>query len=314
LLQTNPKPTLKIPIISSLIAIGLIVSGTAQDLSKGSKNETLFVQEYWTGKVRSVDQKGNVQTYVVGDSQATGLCFDRSGNLYTLGWANGKVARFSPTKTKTYIASNAYQSWYWPNGVAVDSKGNIYFGTDGGGTIQKIDNFGNLSQLCTGFQFIDELKIDKDDNLYVSWHDLSGGNGGITKITITPRLSLKNIITNVGQGCYDIALNSKGVVYVTVNPVSNTEGAILEIQKDGTARQYVTGLSCPYGIVFDRNDNLYVTESPYYGALTGGYIIKIEKGGKKTSLFASDLDNPGRLIIKEKDSSVRCDNDSEGDR
>ena len=77
----------------------------------------IYVADYSNGKIRKIDTSLTVSTLT--SASAASITIDNSGNLYIYG-----IRKITPTGTVTTIVNT---SGYPGMGIAVDSKGNIYY-------------------------------------------------------------------------------------------------------------------------------------------------------------------------------------------
>ncbi len=125
---------------------------------------------------------GTVEEFATGFNGASGNAVDTDGNVYQANINNNTISKVSPTGDVTLFANT---DLYYPVGVAIDSKGNIYVsncGVDNTGvnTITKITSSGQTSKFAssTAFDCPNGLTIDENDNLYTCNYN----NGKVFKI------------------------------------------------------------------------------------------------------------------------------------
>jgi sugar lactone lactonase YvrE len=142
-------------------------------------------------------------------SAPSGVCFDRTGNMYIAGFGGQNIRKITPdgvvttvagTGTMGYVDGPANQACFSsPRGICIDSKGNLYVGDCWNHRIRKIDTDGMVSTFAGGgttgelvtndwkdgadttarFDAPCGLAIDKNDNIYVA----DANNSCIRKIT-----------------------------------------------------------------------------------------------------------------------------------
>jgi hypothetical protein len=139
----------------------------------------------------------------------SGICFDRSGNMYIAGFGGQNIRKITPEGNVITVAGNSELGYIdgpadrarfsAPRGICIDSKGNLFIGDCWNHRIRKIDTNGIVSTFAgggkTGEDSVNDWKdgadttarfdapcgmaIDKNDNIYVA----DANNSCIRKIT-----------------------------------------------------------------------------------------------------------------------------------
>ena len=162
----------------------------------------LYVADTYNHKIRKITLAGVVTTLAGVFKFPTGVAVDSSGNVYVGDTGNHKIRKITPQGVVTTLAGSTQgyadgtgtaARFYNPDGVAVDSSGNVYVGDTGNNIIRKITPAGVVSTLAgdgtrgyadgTGtaakFNRPAGVAVDSSGNVYVA----DFGNYRIRKIT-----------------------------------------------------------------------------------------------------------------------------------
>jgi YVTN family beta-propeller protein len=220
---------------------------------------------------------------------------DKSGNLYIADTYGNRVRKISAGIITT-IAGTSVSGYtgdgglgtaatlYYPQGVAVDSSGNVFISDSFNGAIREVDAAGNISTFATNANFIDVYKIaiDASNNLYVD-DDFACV---IWKITPAAVVSIAAGVLNTcgynGDGIaattadlnspYGVAVDKSGNLYIAdflnnrVREVS-TAGTISTVAGTGTCGHTGDGGSatsaelCPNGVAVDSAGDLFIADN-----------------------------------------------------
>ncbi len=172
-----------------------------------------------------------------------------------------------------------------PQGIAVDSGGNVFFADTNNAVIRKIDTGGTVSTFATdpGFSFLLQMATDPANNLYVA------DNGACVVWKITPA-AVVSVIAGVVNSCgyngdgiaatsaqlngpYSVALDSTGDLFIAdsnnnrVREV-NTSAFISSVAGDGTCGSSGDGGSAtaaeicsPFGVAVSKSGTIYLSDS-----------------------------------------------------
>ncbi len=122
-----------------------------------------------------------------------------------------------------------------------------------------------------GIQIADDLHpvanpvVDVYGNIYATKSGTAGQKTPVSVYKIESNLHPKALVTDV-MNATGLALDSSGLLYVS----SRHNGTVYQVSPSGNAVTYVEGMGVATGIVFDREDNLYVGDR-------SGTIFKISK-------------------------------------
>ena len=235
----------------------------------------------------AVDKAGNLNIADTGDMRvrkvdaATGIITTVAGNSTTLG-LGGFSGDGGPA---TSAALNS------PDGVAVDSAGNIYIADNGNQRIRKVDTSGNISTLA-GVGFVTSSDTGdggpaKDAEL-TSISDVAVDNAGNVYIADQEHIRMVNtsgIINTIAHGFF-------GTCTSTPQPVANSDVAATGLALDSSGNLFVAdklaeciqelsngtvttvagftitaNIGEPWAVAFDSSENLYIAE--------GSVILKL---------------------------------------
>jgi len=240
---------------------------------------------------------GGTQGFVNGSGPAasfynpTGIAVDSLGNLYVGDTTNNAVRVVTPAGLVTTLAGGSQgftnatglaASFSSPNGVAIDSAGNVYVADTDNNAIRKIAPSGLVSTLAgngaTGFTNAigtaasfnkpTGVAVDASGNVYVADRD----NYAIRKISSVGLVSTLALNPTVGLPV-DVAVDGMGNVYVadlgsTIRKIS-TAGVVSTLAGSNNVG-FVDGAGTtakfnnPYGVAVDGMGVVYVADSGNY--------------------------------------------------
>ncbi|MHB1045548.1 MAG: SMP-30/gluconolactonase/LRE family protein [Thermoanaerobaculia bacterium] len=266
----------------------------------------VYVGDSDNRRIRKIDTAGNVSTlagsgtYGFADGPGAtarftypyGVAVDASGNVYVADVVSNRIRKIDTAGNVSTLAGNgtsgfadgpgASAMFRYPEGVAVDSAGNVYVGDYGNRRIRKIDTSGNVSTLAGSgsYGFADGpgasamfsspagVAVDASGNVYVA----DSENSRIRKIDTAGNVS--TLAGNGGRGFsdgpgasawfdypYGVAVDASGNVYVadshnrrirkidTAGNVTTLGGSNAEGSADGTGA--AASFSLPAGICID---------------------------------------------------------------
>ena len=283
-----------------------------------------FFDDALNARVRTAT--GTVSTYAggfIGDgNKATNaalvfpeaLAIDKAGNIYIADWTGNRVRKASggiiTTLAGTDIsgysgdggAANSAQL-NAPQGVAVDSLGNVYIADTDNNAIRKVAA-GTITTLATNanFNYLLQMATDSANNVYVA----DGGACVVWKITPTGTVTVAAGVVNVCNynsdgipattaylnGPYGVAFDGSGNLYIADNNNArlrevNTSGTISTIAGDGNCGYTGDGglataaEVCPNSVAVDKAGNIYMADFSFakIRKISGGIITTYAGAG-----------------------------------
>jgi uncharacterized repeat protein (TIGR01451 family) len=236
-------------------------AGVAVD---GSGN--VYIADSGNARIRRVNAGGTIATYVGGATndgalgvfgllnQPSGVVRDNSGNTYIADSNNNRIRKVTSNGAISTVAGTGAAGsagdgspataaqLYTPQGLALDSSGNLYIADSNNHRVRKVDSSGNITTVA-------------GNGLCCS----STGDGGPA--------------TGAGIGTpYALAIDSSGDLYIS--DVSNNivrqvgaAGNIMTVAGTGSAGYSGDGAAAtaaklygPYGLALDSSGNLYIAD------------------------------------------------------
>jgi uncharacterized protein (TIGR03437 family) len=238
----------------------------------------LLVADQASGRVRSINPKGEIATVASNLGSPQGIATDLYGNLFVSETGSRTVRRWNGASWSTVANKGDLVS---PGPLAADEYGNLYVSDVEGHRVLRIAPSGRIEVMAgtgqRGFQgdaglaalaLLDSprgLAVDRQGSLYIA----DSGNHRIRKV------SREGIISTVASGLsfpYGVAVSAAGMIAVSeagshsVRLVAGTAAAPVA----GTGKPGFSGdggpaaaaqLNLPSALVFDAAGNLYVADS-----------------------------------------------------
>lgn len=120
-------------------------------------------------------------------------------------------------------------------------------------------------QIATELHPVANPVIDVFGNIYTTMSGSAGQKTPVSVYKIESNLRPKALVTDI-MNATGLALDTSGLLYVS----SRHDGIVYQVAPSGNAATYIEGMGVATGIVFDREDNLYVGDR-------SGTIFKVSK-------------------------------------
>jgi sugar lactone lactonase YvrE len=249
--------------------------------------DTIYVYSDNPPTIDKFNSSGQKSAFVSGVASYFLAC-DRYGNLYAT-FNSNSIVRYN-SNGKRYLFATLTSS---PKGIAFDNSDNLYAATDNGyvDTIEKFDSSGNETTFASG---IDGAPRSLAFNGSSCFYTVDGSN--ILKIDMSGNVSTfaSGLSSNYLHG---LACDSIGNLYAAFeSKVPGNNSTIIRFDSSGNYTTFASGLYMPFGLAFDNNNNLYVTDMDSSGEIgSRGIILKFDPSGNG-SVFATGLDDSPTAI------------------
>lgn len=182
-----------------------------------------------------------------------GVAVDTDGDVYvTSQGVSGRVVKLPGGSTTPTVLPSG--DLYQPQGVVVDSHGNVYF-SDFNNRVVRMDA-GSDAQTVLPFVGLDSpagIAVDASGNVYVA----DRGNNQVVRLDAASNTQTVLAFTGL-RNPSGVAVDSSGAVYVT-----DTDNNRVSKLASGSADPIVLpfgGIAQPWGIAVDDSGDVYVTE------------------------------------------------------
>jgi len=253
------------------------------------------------------------------------LAIDNSANFYIADWTGNRIRKVSGGTITTLagssvsgysgdggLAVNALLSG--PQGVAVDSNGNVFIADTDNRVIREVNTGGTITTFATNasFSYLVQMATDTANNLYVA------DNGACVIWKITPAATV-SIVAGVVNSCgyngdgisgttaqlnqpFSVALDTSSNLYIAdygnnrVRQV-NTSGVISTVTGNGACGNSGDGgpatsaeICSPYGVAVATTGTVYLsdTNNERVRQISGGTIMALAGTGAAAPGFNGD--------------------------
>jgi hypothetical protein len=248
-------------------------------------SSVIYLSCFKSGTVQKYSSDGVPLGVFCNVTDATGLAFDKDGNLFVSSdEAPGySIQKITPDGGVSTFVTDGLSA---PHGLAFDKDGNLYVANAQNATIGKYtpDGIGTVfADASAGLAHPADLMFDSAGNLWVT-NAYGGSNGRGSVEKFAPDGTGTVFADGVFNVAYGIAMDTAGNVYI-----SNLDGNnVLQFAPDGTNLGVFCSapLRIPHGMFFDSSGNLYVASSGL------GRIEKFSSAGAYLGVFASTGSGP----------------------
>ncbi len=232
--------------------------------------DNVYVIDQMNSRIRRIDVAGNVTTLeaVITFSLGNGVALDGTGNIYVADTSHHQILRINEALEVNIIAGSGERGFrdgagpmaqfFEPDGIAVDSVGNVFVADKFNNSIRKIDLSGNVTTLAGGDRgFADGLRSAAK---FHSPQDVAVDRTGVVYVAdpLNDRIRKIDAMGNVTTLAGGVTGYADGV---------------------GTAAQF----DHPVGLTVDSAGNVYVADSG------NNRVRKIDPTGNVTTLAGGDV-------------------------
>ncbi|MDE2075586.1 MAG: hypothetical protein KGI91_00750 [Burkholderiales bacterium] len=255
----------------------------------------VYVADYSNRTIRKITSAGVVSTFagtagVQGSADGTGgtasfsgpghIATDSVGNVYVADSANDTIRKITPAGVVSTLAGTAgvqgsgdgtgsAASFYWPNGIATDSAGNVYVAELANNTIRKITPAGVVSTLA----------------------GTAGAQGSVDGIGAAARFDHpSSVATDSAGNVYVSDSYNSTIRKITPAGVVSTLAGMAGVQDSVDGIGSTARLVYPQGMATDRAGNLYVADNTTIRKITPTGVVTTVVGVPRKSGFV-----PGAL-------------------
>lgn len=241
------------------------------------------------------------------------LALDKSNNLYIADADGNRIRKVSAGKISTIAGTSVTgfsngagtsATLNQPQGVTVDSLGNVYFADTGNLAVRKVDTSGNVSTFATNasFSYLLQMATDGSNNVYVAdygacvvWKITPGGVVSIAAgVLNTCKYNGDGISATAADLSFpsSVAFDGSGNLYIADYGNSrlrevNTSGIISTVAGNGTCGYTGDGGSatvaevCPNSVAVSKTGTIYVADLSFdrIRKISGGIITTFAGAG-----------------------------------
>ena len=212
---------------------------------------------------------------------------DPPATTYVFGTGQGPQLTFSPPTQSTIPATGLLH----PQGMAVDSSGNVYIADSNNNRVLKETlSGGSYTQStipATGLAGPEGVAVDGAGNVYIAnTEGGSGGNGNVLLETLSGGSYTQSTIPATGlMSPIGVAADDSGNVYIANFGGGGNGNVLLETLSGGSYTQSTipaTGLAGPIGVAVDGSGNVYIANLNGGSGATGNVLKETLSGGSYT--------------------------------
>ncbi|MFL5804443.1 MAG: hypothetical protein ACJ8CR_22205 [Roseiflexaceae bacterium] len=251
---------------------------------------TLFVADYSTGIISSINPNGVVSPFASGLNLPDGLVFDQQNQLYIANFGTNQIVRLAnknapsiPGYTVTPFADVGYA-----RGVVFDNAGNLLTLNVHTGVVYAIDPAGQKEVVADLPDYIAGYAGPAFDpisgNIFVSQYFNQSGDKVL-------RIAPDGTVSVYASGIpvpLSMTTDAAGNLYVASY---KCPGAVYKVTPASVVSTFATGVCLADGPIFDDNGNLFVADR------STNQIKRVPPGGGTATVFASGFDIPSGMAF-----------------
>jgi Bacterial Ig-like domain (group 3)/MBG domain (YGX type) len=206
-------------------------------------------------------------------SNPNAVAVDAAGDLFIADYGNGVVREVTPDGTITTFAGNgtfgysgdggpaASAELNTPNGLALDSHGDLLISDAYNGAVRMVDPSGTITTVASGLNYPAGLVVDGAGDLFIADHnnnvirELTSGPDGLLadgQLAVAAGVASPGLINSTG-----VAVDAQGNVYVA----DQLDGVVSEVKPGGLLSTVVSGLNQPSGLALDTQGDLFIADT-----------------------------------------------------
>jgi streptogramin lyase len=198
-------------------------------------NDNLYVASVTSGTISEVTPAGNVSVFASGFNEPSALAMDGNNNLFVANYGNGTISKITPQGSVSIYAAGKTKN---PQGLAVDSQGNVYVSNGQGAELAKPELAANA---LGDFQYVEATQ--PLGNFFATSSptgvlNLSSTNEDLinSHITLAPvkNMAGKIVVTLYAFNLQGKAVTTKVTVLVGVPNITKQPAAKSTAAKGGT--------------------------------------------------------------------------------
>ena len=232
----------------------------------------------WAGSPGDSGRNGTLQNVATGTARfyaPTGICCDRTGNVYVADTGNNQIRKIDQAQRVSVIAGNGSGTaglvngdfgaamFNGPQDICVDNSGVLYVADTGNHTIRKIYNGSTVISIAGAGSAADaeNIRASNQLNAFDTPRGIAVDNSGNIYVADTGNRKIKKIIP-------------KGWIYL--HSGTGTQGRSLGASVNGATNAYTCTYDTPRYLNIDSSGNLYIID---VNTTNGSRLVKLNYDG-----------------------------------